>query len=374
MSRKRTIDAFFGAPKPKKPRGISTSSPETFGGDAHLDGLNTSGNGLKELDAAIVPGTATRKSDGYSTHPTYPFPIPHLPPALAAELTSWPASLGRVINEQPDLDLLYFEPYVARGGGSARSLFEFLRSELPFYRVEYDINRGGTSTHIRTPRWTTVFGLDDTSRFSSSSSSDGGGGGDMTKILDVKTGCDVSADKFYTRYKPRPIPKCLDDLRLSAQVAAGCEFNFCLVNYYASGADSISFHSDDERFLGPLPAIASFSLGARRDFLLKHKPVPPPPGGEHTEAMRNAASKPLKLPLASGDMILMRGLTQANWLHSIPKRTGKNATDGGRINITFRRALVKPGTDNYYNYNVGTGPVYKWDAASREMRPWKKNL
>ncbi|KAK7924923.1 hypothetical protein PG985_006977 [Apiospora marii] len=302
---------------------------------------------------------------------------PIYPPALAAELPSWPASLGRVINDQPDLDLLYFEPYVARGGGgggSARSLFEFLRAELPFYRVEYDINRGGTSTHIRTPRWTTVFGLDDTSRFSSANSSGDGGGGDTSKILDAKTGRDVSADKFYTRYKPRPIPKCLDGLRLSAQEATGCEFNFCLVNYYASGADSISFHSDDERFLGPLPAIASFSLGARRDFLLKHKPVPPPPGGEHTDTMKNAMSKPLKLPLASGDMILMRGPTQASWLHSIPKRTGKNATDGGRINITFRRALVKPGTDNYYNYNVGTGPVYKWDTVNREMRVWKKDL
>ncbi|KAK8042308.1 DNA repair family protein [Apiospora rasikravindrae] len=389
MSRKRTIDAFFGAagagaPKPKKPRDICTGSPETFPGDAYLDGLNTSANSkeletvpppdaqsaAKDIDISqIAPGTAARKSEDYSTHPAYPFPIPHLPPALAAELPSWPASLGRAINDQPDLDLLYFEPYVARGGGSARSLFEFLRSELPFYRVEYDINRGGTSTHIRTPRWTTVFGLDDTSRFSSS-----GGEEDMTRILDVKTGRDVSADKFYARYKPRPIPKCLDDLRLSAQEASGCEFNFCLVNYYASGADSISFHSDDERFLGPLPAIASFSLGARREFLLKHKPIPPPPGGEHTEAMKNATSKPLKLPLASGDMILMRGPTQANWLHSIPKRTGKNATDGGRINITFRRALVKLGTDNYYNYNVGTGPVYKWDAVSREMRPWKKNL
>ncbi|KAK8139655.1 hypothetical protein PG984_000778 [Apiospora sp. TS-2023a] len=395
MSRKRTIDAFFGAagagnPKPKKPRDVSDGLPETSREGAHLDGLDTSSDhdGLDvapakdaksvtaELGASqIKPDKTPRNNDDFSSYPAYPFPIPHLPPALAAELPSWPASLGRVINDQQDLDLLYFESYVARGGGSARSLFEFLRSELPFYRVEYDINRGGVSTHIRTPRWTTVFGLDETSRFSRTSSNGGGGGEEaITKILDVKTGRDVSADKFYSRYQPRPIPKCLEDLRLSAQEASGCEFNFCLVNYYASGADSISFHSDDERFLGPLPAIASFSLGARRDFILKHKPVPPPPGGEHTEAMKNAMSKPMKLPLASGDMILMRGSTQANWLHSIPKRTGKNASDGGRINITFRRALVKPGTDNYYNYNVGTGPVYKWDAVNREMRVWKKVL
>jgi hypothetical protein len=70
-------------------------------------------------------------------------------------------------------------------------------------------------------------------------------------------------------------------------------------------------------------------------------------------------------------MVLMRGPTQANWLHSIPKRTGKNAEDGGRINITFRRAMAKAGTDNYYNYNVGTGPVYKWDESRKEMRLWR---
>lgn len=70
----------------------------------------------------------------------------------------------------------------------------------------------------------------------------------------------------------------------------------------------------------------------------------------------------------------MRGATQANWLHSIPKRTGKNAEDGGRINITFRRAVVRAGTDNYYTYNVGNGPVYKWDPVNREMRPWRKAL
>ena len=59
--------------------------------------------------------------------------------------------LSKEINDQPDLDLLYFEPFVP--GYLAKPMFEFLRSELPFYRVEYDIKRGGISTHIRTPRY-----------------------------------------------------------------------------------------------------------------------------------------------------------------------------------------------------------------------------
>lgn len=168
-------------------------------------------------------------------------------------------------------------------------------------------------------------------------------------------------DRRYKRYRPRPIPECLASLQRRTEEITGCKFNFCLVNYYASGTDSISYHSDDERFLGQDPAIASFSFGAQRDFLLKHKPSPASP-----------AAKTLKLPLGSGDMILMRGGTQSNWLHSIPKRTGKNVEDGGRINITFRKAISKDGTENYYNYNVGLGAVYKWDNISREMKPWKQ--
>ncbi|KAG6031683.1 hypothetical protein E4U41_007481 [Claviceps citrina] len=243
----------------------------------------------------------------------------------------------------------------------AKQLFEFLRAELPFYRVEYDIKRGGVQTHIKTPRWTTVFGLDDTSFFH-----DG--------IPVDKASGQKAQDKTYERASPRPIPHCLDELRLSTEAATGCAFNFCLVNYYASGADSISFHSDDERFLGPEPAIASFSLGARRDFLMKHKPPSGGAGGGTAKGPGcegKSKSKTLKLGLGSGDMVLMRGRTQSNWLHSVPKRAGRNQDDGGRINITFRRAMVRGGTENYYNYDLGTGPVYRWDKQSRQMVEWK---
>ncbi|KAK2592321.1 hypothetical protein QQS21_009979 [Conoideocrella luteorostrata] len=319
MSSKRTLDAFF------------TSSPKR---------KRTEGN------------VADQEHAGKSEHQAYPYPISDLPASLSKDVASLPARQPREINDQPDLDLLYFEPYIPQY--MCKELFQFLRSELPFYRVEYDIKRGGIQTHIKTPRWTTVFGLDDTSYFSHD--------GTITDKLSSMR----ANDKRYDRYPPRPIPKCLDDLRQSTEAATGCVFNFCLVNYYASGADSISFHSDDERFLGTDPAIASFSLGARRDFLMKHKP---PLGGQG----QAKEGKTLKLPLGSGDMVLMKGRTQSNWLHSIPKRTGKNQDDGGRINITFRRAMVKDGTENYYNYNVGTGPAYRWDKQTREMVLCKTN-
>lgn len=149
----------------------------------------------------------------------------------------------------------------------------------------------------------------------------------------------------------------------------GEKFNFCLVNYYADGNDSISYHSDDERFLGAEPAIASFSLGDKRDFLMKPKPRPPPRTTESLGgAVKMEAEKPMKLALDPGDMVLMRGQTQANWLHSIPKRKGGQG-DGGRINITFRRALVRGGTENYYQYNVGNGIVYQWNDERSKMIP-----
>ena len=161
------------------------------------------------------------------------------------------------------------------------------------------------------------------------------------------------------------------------------------MNYYASGSDSISYHSDDERFLGPNPAIASFSLGAKRDFLMKHKPTTAATASATTTAdgtkkesgaaidgkTRNGVdknqpdAKPLKLPLDSGDMILMRGATQRNWLHSIPKRKG-GESDKGRINITFRKAMARVGTENYYQYNVGAGGVFRWSREKKEMVSW----
>ncbi|OXN15733.1 hypothetical protein CDV57_09413, partial [Aspergillus fumigatus] len=129
----------------------------------------------------------------------------------------------------------------------------------------------------------------------------------------------------------------------------GAVYNFCLVNYYASGDDSIAYHSDDERFLGPNPCIASLSLGAKRDFLMKHKTA------------EGVAAAPVKLALADGDMVIMRGETQSNWLHSIPKRRGsRGEARQGRINITFRRAVVPAGTENYYRYNVGEGKAHRW--------------
>lgn len=306
---KRTLDTFFVAPAPKRQK-VSTENA--------------------------------------STHSTYPFSVPQLPPDIVDALGFAPSAEGKVMNDQPDLDLLYFQPYIPKE--VVKDLFQFLRRELFFYRVEYKIQRGPVETQIRTPRFTTVFGVDESSRFNEDGS-----------LVDSSTGKAIPKDRY--KCQPRPLPQCLNFLRKITEGSTGETYNFALVNYYATGDDSISYHSDDERFLGENPAIASFSLGAKRDFLMKHKPFPPSDKDPPVEA------KQLKLPLASGDMILMRGRTQSMWLHSIPKRRG-GESDRGRINITFRKAMVPGGTSNYYHYNVGDGTVHKWNESKGQMLSW----
>lgn len=240
---------------------------------------------------------------------------------------------------------------------------------------------------INTPRFTTVYGLDETSQFvstTSASANDSKLSQLATRIVETsKPTQDVALAKYKScQVPPRPIPPCLAMLKNLTEALTNDTYNFVLVNYYSTGQDSISYHSDDERFLGNNPTIASFSLGARRDFLLKHKPPGAGPGNgnkgqsraeaDNTEKVYPGTTQ-IKLPLDSGDMILMRGETQRNWLHSIPKRSGKNnEADKGRINITMRKAMVPGGTENYYQYNVGTGPVYRWDEKRGEMRLWEE--
>lgn len=341
---KRTLDTFFSAAAAKKPR---------------LEGEIAATNSISQAQTDPEAEPGEKLPVLYTTHPTYPFAIPHLPAHINAEVAHLvTASNGREMNDQPHLDLLYFQPFIPKC--IERDLFNFLRSQLFFYRVRYMIKRFGKEMEVNTPRFTTVFGVDETSRFVSAA-----GGTDGPEKVELVEASSPARPVWREKYKsctPRPIPECLDFLRRVTEAATDTAYNFCLVNYYASGSDSISFHSDDERFLGDNPAIASFTLGARRDFVMKHKPP-------KDSSQPKLDTKDIKLSLSSGDMVLMRGATQANWLHSIPKRKGAEA-DRGRINITFRRALVPAGTENYYRYNVGSGGVYKWNESKKEMIPW----
>jgi alkylated DNA repair dioxygenase AlkB len=97
------------------------------------------------------------------------------------------------------------------------------------------------------------------------------------------------------------------------------EINSALLNLYRNGEDSVGWHSDNEPELGPMPQIASVSLGASRRFVLKHR--------------RDKQGK-IELELASGSLLLMLGDLQEHWLHGVPKT---RRPVGERINVTFRQ-------------------------------------
>lgn len=118
--------------------------------------------------------------------------------------------------------------------------------------------------------------------------------------------------------------KTLSRLRYLVQDIVHERFNSVLLNYYRDHRDSMGFHSDDERELGPTPIIASVSLGATRTFVLKHKTRP--------------ELKPVRLELPSGSLLLMKGLTQKNWKHGIDKESNPC---GPRVNLTFRQIFAR---------------------------------
>jgi len=125
-----------------------------------------------------------------------------------------------------------------------------------------------------------------------------------------------------TRFVPHPWTPVLLALRDRVAEACGTRFNSVLCNRYRDGNDSMGWHSDNEPELGREPVIASLSFGAARRFRLRHRTDP---------------TRRLDIDLESGSLLLMRGATQENYRHDLPRT--KRAV-GERINLTFR--LIHP--------------------------------
>lgn len=114
-------------------------------------------------------------------------------------------------------------------------------------------------------------------------------------------------------------PELLALKKLTEQIT-GTKFNSCLLNLYHNGNEGMAWHSDDEKSLGKNTSIASLSFGAERKFAFKHRET------KHT----------LSLVLESGSLLVMKGATQSNWLHQLPKTTRVTRP---RINLTFRTMI-----------------------------------
>ena len=133
---------------------------------------------------------------------------------------------------------------------------------------------------------------------------------------------DPGATYTYSGLQLEPLPwtSLLSDIKATVERLADAAFNSVLVNYYRDHRDSMGLHSDDEAELGARPIIASLSLGAERTLILKHR--------------RDRTRKAVRLPLAGGSLLVMRGDTQRHWKHGINKEP---QPCGPRVNLTFRR-------------------------------------
>jgi alkylated DNA repair dioxygenase AlkB len=136
---------------------------------------------------------------------------------------------------------------------------------------------------------------------------------------------DAGMNYTYSGIQLTPLPwtETLLDMKSRVEAVIRTDFNSVLLNYYRDYRDSMGLHSDDEPELGEQPILASLSLGEERTFILKHK--------------HNKTLKPVRLKLASGSLLLMKGDTQRYWKHGIDKET---SPCGPRVNLTFRRILT----------------------------------
>ena len=117
--------------------------------------------------------------------------------------------------------------------------------------------------------------------------------------------------------EPTAWTETLRELKTICEAHTASAYNSCLLNFYQNGSEGMGWHSDDESTLVPGSSIAAISLGAERKFSFKHR----------------RTKQTVSQTLENGSLLDMRGDTQKNWLHQLPKTRRVNEP---RISLTFR--------------------------------------
>lgn len=120
---------------------------------------------------------------------------------------------------------------------------------------------------------------------------------------------------------PKPWTPALLWLKEQIQNVSTASYNSVLLNWYRSGQDHLSWHTDAEKELGENPTIASLNFGESRRFLLR---------------CNDDHQNKIEFLLEHGDLLIMQGELQHYWQHSVPKQT---KVTHGRLNMTFRTIL-----------------------------------
>lgn len=110
----------------------------------------------------------------------------------------------------------------------------------------------------------------------------------------------------------------LADIRERIAVATGVKFQVARCIYYQDGSEGMDFHRDLPAY-GNTDEIASLSLGAERDFVLRD--------------VADSENR-LSIRLASGSLLFMGEGTQENYEHALPHDENCHHP---RLNLTFRK-------------------------------------
>lgn len=102
------------------------------------------------------------------------------------------------------------------------------------------------------------------------------------------------------------------------------DLDYVLFNQYVDGAHSIAWHSDEEASRDDV--IVSVSLGSSRRFCVKPDP-------KKYKVQKDCPPTKYEWNLRNGDVVIMDGIMQRNYVHCVPKTKTKV---GPRINMTFR--------------------------------------
>ncbi len=126
----------------------------------------------------------------------------------------------------------------------------------------------------------------------------------------------------------RPVPySALLDAYHALRRRYQVDFDGFGLSWYRDGNDSVAFHRDREMRWLDNTVIAILTVGARRPFLVKSRHAPP------NRRILNDDSDACDFSPGAGDLLVLGGRCQADWLHAVPKVRGAVS---GRVSVQWR--------------------------------------
>ncbi|KAL8388266.1 hypothetical protein RB595_009347 [Gaeumannomyces hyphopodioides] len=184
-------------------------------------------------------------------------------------------------------------------------------------------------------------------------------GGEVPRLVCVQGEVDAEGNMPVYRHPSDESPPLVPfsptvlEIKREIEEVLGHTLNHVLIQFYRSGNDYISEHSDKTLDIAPDSFIANMSLGAERTMVLRTKrPDKDPsrkPGSPETPTDQQqdgpAKRETVRARLPHNSLCRMGLKTNERWLHAIrqDKRMDRDKTDeelafsGGRISLTFRK-------------------------------------